>query len=155
MLSSTRSAPWSCAWNREPPTLKAPLVLRGSFECEVNYRQLVHDPRWSPGTGLVTTWAVPANYLGQSALGPQSLHRPTRREGHRGPRIDTISSLPRRRQNESCINEHNGLSALLDRSGMTSAFVSIRYFSSHSNLRGFHPRSRFAFPFDAPLSLVP
>ena len=36
MLSSTRAAPWSCAWNRETPTLKAPLVLRGSFEREVN-----------------------------------------------------------------------------------------------------------------------
>ena len=32
--------------------------------------------------------------------------------------------------------------------------VTVTYASSHSNRRGFHPRIRFAFAFEAPLSFV-
>ena len=34
------------------------------------------------------------------------------------------------------------------------AFATVTYASSHSNRRGFHPRIRFAFAFEAPLSFV-
>ncbi len=50
---------------------------------------------------------------------------------------------------------HGGLSSIYRLiSAQPLAFALITYASSHSNRRGFHPRIRFAFAFEAPLSFV-